>query len=324
MKLLTNNHNIPLLLSAWIMSDEYDYIHDPNYISATSLMKPIQEIVLAPRVAELGEPVALDISDRIASALGNSIHNSVERVWTNKELLKQSLSFLGYSPEDINLIEVNPENPDPEKEQVYVEQRSFKKLEGFTIGGKFDAVLGGVLHDIKSTSVWAWIKGTRDDDYRIQGSIYRWLNPDKIKEDFIRVCFLFTDWQKSMVGTVEGYPTARCAYKDVELMSTEETEKWVRTRLRQIKKFYDLSADQMPPCTDEEVWLEEPVYKYYANPEKTDGRSTRNFKDHSEAIAFLESKGKGVILSSPPKAKKCKDFCSAFLVCKQKDNFDLD
>lgn len=324
MKLLTNNHNIPLLLSAWIMSDEYDYMHDPNYISATSLMKPIQEIVLAPRVAELGEPVTLDISDRIAPALGNSIHNAVERVWTNKELLKQSLSFLGYSPEDINLIEVNPENPDPEKEQIYVEQRSFKKLEGFIVGGKFDAVLGGIVHDIKTTSVWSWIKSTRDEDYRLQGSIYRWLNQDKITGDYIRVCFLFTDWQKSKVDSVEGYPPARCAYKDIELMGIEETERWVRNRLRQIKKFRDVPAEDMPPCSDEEVWMEKPTYKYYSNPMKTDGRATKNFTDHTEAVAYLQQKGKGVILSSLPKAKKCKDFCSAFLVCKQKDNYDFD
>lgn len=321
---LTNNHNIPLLLSAWLLSDEYDYIYDPNYLSATSLMKPIQEIVLSPRAVAMATAQELDISDRIASALGNSVHNAVERVWTDKELLVKALSQLGYEPEDIDNIEVNPKLPDPTKEQVYIEQRAFKKLEGFTIGGKFDAVLGGIVHDIKTTSVWTWIKSARDEDYRLQGSIYRWLNQDKITEDYIRVCFLFTDWQKGMVGTTEGYPTARCAYKNVELMSVEETERWVRNRLRQIKSLRDAPVEDMPPCSDEEIWLEKPVYKYYSNPTKTDGRATKNFSDHSEAVAYLQEKGKGIILSSPPKAKKCRDYCNAFLACKQKDSYDFD
>lgn len=321
---LTNSHNIPLLLSAWLMSDEYDYILDPNYLSATSLMRPIQEIVLGPRAAAMATAQESDIADRIASALGSSVHNSVERVWTDKKLLEKSLKVLGYEPEDIDSIEVNPKLPDPTKEQVYIEQRAFKKLEGFTIGGKFDAVLGGIVHDVKTTSVWTWIKAARDEDYRLQGSIYRWLNQDKITEDYIRVCFLFTDWQKGMVGTVEGYPATRCAFKDVELMSIEETENWVRKRLRQIKDLRDTPAEKMPPCSDEEVWMEKPVFKYYSNPLKTDGRATKNFTDHNEAIEYLNQKGKGVILSSPPKAKKCRDYCNAFLACKQKDNYDFD
>ncbi|AMD43396.1 hypothetical protein ZC03_009 [Pseudomonas phage ZC03] len=323
MKQLTNNHNIPLLLAAWLMSDEYDYIYDPNYISVTTLMKPLQEIVLGPRAKDVA-PEELDISDRIASALGSSVHGAVERVWETRDLLEKSLIQLGFDVEDINSIEVNPKLPDPSKEQVYIEQRSFKKIEGFTVGGKFDAVLGGIVHDIKTTSVWAWIKSSRDDDYRLQGSIYRWLNQDKITEDVIRVCFLFTDWQKGMVGTVEGYPETRCAFKDIELMSIQETEKWVRNRLKQIKKLRELPAEEMPPCTDEEVWLEKPTYKYYSNPLKTDGRATKNFDNHLDAIAYLEEKGKGVVLTSPPRAKKCKDYCNAFLVCKQKDNFVFD
>lgn len=320
---LTNNYDIPLLLAAWLMTDEYDYIHDPKYISATSIMRPIQETVLGARVKEANKGPS-DIADRIASALGNSVHNSVERAWKTRELLEKALVMLGYPVEDINLIEVNPVIADSEKHQVYIEQRAFNKIEGYTVGGKFDAVLGGIVHDVKTTSVWSWIKGTRDEDYRIQGSIYRWLNPDKITEDVIRVCFLFTDWQKGMVGTVQGYPDVRCKFKDIELMSIEETENWVRSRLKQIKSLQGKPAEEMPPCTDEEIWLEKPKFKYYSNPAKTDGRATKNFDDHLEAIAYLEEKGKGVILSSPPKAKKCKEYCNAFTVCKQKENYTFD
>ena len=36
----TNDHNIPLAMAVWLMHDDYDYIHDPKYISVTTLMKP--------------------------------------------------------------------------------------------------------------------------------------------------------------------------------------------------------------------------------------------------------------------------------------------
>lgn len=312
---LTNNHNIPLLLSAWLLQDDYDYVHDPRYISATSLMKPIKETILSRRVETTKD--SEDVSDYISRALGNAVHNAVEATWKGKNLYK-ALVRLGVSREQV---EVNPETPDPNKVQVYVEQRTTKKICGFTLGGKFDAVLGGIVHDIKTTSAWAMVKGTKDEDYCIQGSIYRWLNPDKITEDFIRVCFLFTDWQKARVADTPGYPTARCQYKDIPLMSLQETEQWISRRLNQLKKCMDMEEELIPVCTDSDVWLEEPVFKYYADPTKTAGRSTKNFTSYSEAQAFLAEKGKGVVITPVPRARKCSEYCNAFLVCKQKDKY---
>ena len=48
--MINNDANIPLYLAAWLANDEYDYVSDPKYISATSLMKPIKELILSGRV----------------------------------------------------------------------------------------------------------------------------------------------------------------------------------------------------------------------------------------------------------------------------------
>ena len=317
---LTNNHDIPLLLAAWLVSDDYDYIHDPKYISATSLMKPIRELILSPRV-DTTDAEPEDLSDRIARALGNAVHNSVEGVWTKREKIEKSLKILGVNPD---IMEVNPKLPNPEKIQVYIEQRSFKKILGYTIGGKFDAVIDGIVHDIKTTSAWAWAKGTRDEDFRIQGSIYRWLNQDKITEDYIRVCFLFNDFQQANVGKTEGYPDARCKYKDIPLLSIEETENWIRNRINTITKYINADDELIPECTDEEVWMEAPTYRYFTDPLKTDGRATRVFNNHEDAMKHFMEKGKGIVLQSIPTAKKCQKYCNAFMVCKQKDKYSFD
>lgn len=320
---IRNDHDVPLLLAAWLMSDEYDYVADPKYISATGLMRPVQELVLAPRVPPEEQDQG-DLTDRIARALGNSVHDAVERVWTKPELLAKSLSELGLTPEDISKVEVNPKKPDPEKTQVYVEQRERKKIAGYTIGGKYDAIIEGVLHDIKTTSAWAWAMGTRDADFQLQGSIYRWLNPDKVTEDIIRVCFVFTDWQRSMANSNPKYPDSRCKYKDIPLLSIEETEKWIRKRINQIEKFKDAPASAMPPCSDEDVWMTEPKYRYFRDITKTDGRATRVFDSHDAAIQHFNKTGQGIIITTDQVAKRCKDYCSAFTVCEQKDTFILE
>lgn len=76
--------------------------------------------------------------------------------------------------------------------------------------GKFDIVTEGLLQDVKSTSTYTWVKGGRDEEHRLQGSMYRWLHDDKITEDVIRINYIFTDWMKALATSQENYP-ASCA-----------------------------------------------------------------------------------------------------------------
>lgn len=320
----TNQFDIPLLMSAWMMSDEYDYIDDPKYISATSLMRPIKEQILSKRIDDQDLIQVKDISDLAPSSLGNAVHSAVERVWLVPHLRNKALLRMGYSKEDIDNILVNPTDEEigdnPDAITLFFEQRQKKKVLGYTIGGKYDAILSGVLHDVKTTSAYAWVHGTRDEDFIIQGSIYRWLNPDKVTEDFIRICFYFTDWSKAGTSNPD-YPDARAKYRDYKLMSIADTEKWVKERVQQRIKLADADESELPECTDADVWLSETSYRYFSDPTKVNGRATRVFKDHDEAMAHWQSAGKGVVIATVPIANKCQKYCNAFTVCKQKDNF---
>ena len=320
---ITNNSNIPLALAVWLVHDEYDYINEPNYVSATRLMKPIRHLVLPSRVPAVDRET--DLADYISRAMGHSLHDSIEKAWIKGKNI--NLKKLGYPPEVIDRVLVNPQPEDlkPDTIPVYLEQRATRKVMvngiEFTVGGKFDMVAEGIVHDNKSTSAFTWLSGDRDDDYSLQGSIYRWLNPDKITEDFIRINFIFTDWQKMMAKNNPKYPQQRCLYKDVPLMSIQETEEWVRDKLAAFLKYADAEEQDIPHCTPEELWLSDPVYKYYADPAKTSGRSTKNFEDPDEAAAFLaEKKGKGVLITVQGPPKRC-DYCEAFPVCSQKENY---
>lgn len=120
---------------------------------------------------------------------------------------------LGYPESVIERVIINPE---PEELQsnsipVYLEQRVEKKLGPFTISGQFDLVLDGELNDYKSTGVYGFMNGSNDEKYRIQGSIYRWLNPQIITSDCMCIQYIFTDWSglRASIEKAKGYPQSR-------------------------------------------------------------------------------------------------------------------
>lgn len=326
---ITNNSGISLPLAVWLIHDEYDYVEGvENYISATTLMKPLRQIILANRIPK--EQQTADVEDFVSRALGNAIHNAVERAWERG--YARSLKLLGYPAEVIERVKINPTDEEVRASNsiipVYLEQRELREIDGFTVGGKFDMAAEGIVQDTKSTSVWTWIKGGRDDDHRIQMSQYRWLDQPRdvrrITEDYGRINYVFTDWQKNMVNSIPGYPERRVMTKDIQLLSLGETEAWVRNKLALVRKHWRTPEDQLPECTDEELWRSEPQYKYYADPAKANdpkSRSTKNFDSLQEANKFMAEKGgKGVVKTVPGEVKAC-GYCPAFDACKQKDRY---
>lgn len=328
---ITNLKNIPLELAVWVVRNDYDYSQETNTISATGLMKPLRQIILPHRIPA-GNGVTLDVEDLIPSALGNAIHAAVQRAWENGNYVVP-LRELGYSEEAIRRIIVNPtpeqlaavKDPIP----VYVEQRATRVIRvgniDITVSGKFDMVCMGRVSDTKSTTVFTWIMGNKDDDYRLQMSLYRWLNPEKIDEDHGRINLVFTDWAKLDAKRRRDYPQNRIESKLIQLMSLEETERWIRSKLQLILQYQSAPEHELPECSDEELWITAPTFKYYANPftAQQGGRSTRNFNTLVEANQFLTEKGKGVVMEVKGTPKRC-GYCSAFPVCTQKDQYDHD
>jgi hypothetical protein len=318
---VSNNSDISLPLAVWLLHDEYDYQTDENYISATKLMRPLRHLVLPHRIPEAQRPMP-DVQDYIASALGKALHDSIEKAWTTGH--KKALKMLGYSDDIIEHVRINPAEPEEGTIPIYIEQRAKRqiKINGrvYTIGGKFDMVMEGKVMDNKSTTVYSWIYGGKDDDYRLQGSLYRWLNPEKITEDTIRINFIFTDWSAADARANPKYPQSRVAYKEIPLLSLEETEAWVIWKLTQVQKYWGVPEAQVPNCTDEELWRSAPKFKYYADPTKTSGRSTKNFDTLAEANGFwkVEKGGKGIVITVPGEVKRC-GYCEAFDICTQKD-----
>lgn len=317
---ITNKHDISLPLAVWLLHDDYDYVNEENYISATSLLKSTKQIILGKRV-----PIntrEIDISDFLASRMGHAMHDSIEKAWRMSG--QSAMLKLGYPENVVDKLKINPDadylKANPDCIPIYIERRSIREINGFKIGGKFDVVIQGRLFDHKTTSVYSYLLGNKDEDYSLQGSIYRWLNEDIITSDKIYIQFIFTDWQKFQTKTNPDYPKVKTQEHIVDLKSITETEEFIVNKINDIVKYYNEPEENIPPCNDKELWRSEPKYKYYSDPLKTDGKSTRNFDTLKEANDFAAEKGKGIVKTIPGEVKAC-DYCPAFNVCKQKDNY---
>ena len=326
-----NNTGVPLSVAVYLATDHYDFV--PGAISATALMKSIRQQVLPRRIPRNSADSQTELLSVVKSRIGTSIHDGIERAWTGGHY-KVAMEELGYPQHIIDRVVVNPghiqhptkgwvkgageqqlpENPIP----VYMELRSFKELDGFTISGKFDLVAQGRLEDFKSTGTFTWVNNTKEEDYRIQGSIYRWLNPDIITQDHMAIQFFFTDWMPGRAKADPTYPQRITEQLLIPLMSLEETEDYIRSRLQLFSEHMDSKETELPFCTDKELWRRAPEFKYYKNPAKT-ARSTKNFDNLGDANQRQrDDGGVGIVVTVPGQAVACK-YCAAFSVCTQKD-----
>ena len=324
---ITNVSGINLPLAVWLLHDTYDYVDMENYISATGLLKPIKQTILAARIPPTNRE--MDIAENIARALGHAIHDSIERAWITPGAAAGALKKLGYPETVIDRIVVNPSDEMLRERNdvipVYLEQRAFREVVvngvTYTIGGKFDMVADGVPFDHKSTSAFSWLFGTKDEDHQLQLSLYKWLNPEKISSDEACVNYIFTDWSRMQAKTNPKYPQKRVEEKRLPLLPVQQMDRWVHDRLSLIQRHWNDPEEKIPECSDKELWRSEPTYKYYKDPSKLSGRSTKNFDSKHDAEQFKAEKGGvGVVITVPGEAKAC-NYCPVYDLCKQKDRY---
>ena len=315
----TNSLNMPLSLAVYLATDHYDHAAVGEGLSATTLLKPIKQVILSKRVAGVeGIP---DVAGMISSRVGTSIHTGIKDAWLNNHV--QALTDLGYPPAIIKKVVVNPE-PGTDltgKIPVYLEVRTSKEVCGIKVSGEFDFVAEGNLEDHKSTGVFTYMKQTKDEDYILQGSIYRWLNPDLITGPHIGINYIFMDWSSAQAKQQpDKYPQHRLMQKKYALMSIADTEAYVVNRVQTLLRLWNAPEDLLPPCTDKDLWRSDPQYKYYKKPENaTNGsRSTKNFETLLEANQHKAKDGDvGIVKIVPGEVKAC-NYCAGAPACEQR------
>lgn len=310
----TNVTGIPPLLAGWLSIDEYDYSKEDKTISATTLLKPLRQSILSKRYLSL--PLAqIDLSTLIESKIGTACHDSVERIW--KEYLPQILNNLQIPPMLHQRYVINPDEVLPKQRPIYLENRITKVINGWKVSGKYDAIIDGQLNDVKYTKVYSYTSESKGEDYSIQGSVYRWLNPEIVTSDTIKINFLFSDYNKKEAFN-PNYPPAQAASKEYQLYDIDDTEAWIIEKIELYSKYIDAPEKDIPHCTPDDLWMGASTFKYYKNPEKT-VRSTANFDNFEDALARKVADGNvGIIKEIQAEPKACL-YCAGAPLCKQKD-----
>lgn len=316
---LSNIHGINLAAAIWLAHDSYDHQEDPRHISVTSLIKPLRQLILAQRVPV--EERTTDLVELFDSRVGQALHSGVELAW--KDHYHTSMQKLGLPAHIIDSVRINPEKEEPDTIPVYLEVRTFRLVvvngEEFLISGQVDLIIDGALTDVKKTKVYKYQNPGSSGPWVLQGSIYRWLNPEKVHNAELVIQYALLDWARGNLGRYPDYPAHPLPTRTFRLMGLQETEQWITNRLALLQKLRNAPEDQLPECTDEELWRGPDQYKYYANPETAakNGRATKNFDDLASANNFLAEKGKGVVITKPGLVRAC-NYCPAAPLCSQR------
>lgn len=329
-KKITNNHNIDLPIAVWLLQDGYysgaDKAPAGELISVTSLMKPTRQQILQ-RQVDASEQT-MDIADLAASRMGHSLHEGVERSWTDGDW-KGAMRRLHFPQNVIDQIRINPDPAKLKADEIpiYLEKRGYLEYKDIVLTGQLDFAINGAYRDTKSTSTFSYTSGNKDQDYILQGSLYRLIMPEYIWKDKMRIEFIFTDWAKYRARVDPTYPQARVGHKEFPLMTSVETYEWIDDKLDDILQNarHVKNQDKMVRCSDKELWKSEDAFKYYSNPEtaKKGGRAQKNFENEADAQIHLKERGKGVVKKVPGEVKAC-EYCAAFSVCEQRKEYFND
>ncbi len=303
--------NMPESLGVWLATDSYTGGGCDRTIGATELLKSVRQIVLTRRVDSA--QVTPNLNSLIASRIGVAIHDAIRHSWVNPTRIK-ALEALGLPAHKYI---VNPDGPvPPGMIDVRTEQRTMREIDGWKVSGEYDLVIAGQLMDTKTTKGFVIQKKLNDVKWAMQGSIYRWLNPEVITDDSVVIECVVLDWTAAAARAAPEYPQQQWISIRLTLTSYQQTESFIRTKLAEITKHLDTPEPELPECTDEDLWREGPSYAYYANPEAT-GRCTKKFDTLHDANMHLAEKGKGRVETRPGEVKACA-YCSAASLCTQR------
>lgn len=278
-KVVTNNLGLPLPVVQAIVNDPYN-AGDSDY-TVTGLLK-------APRAVQLQRTneIILDAADAVFLLQGKLMHLLLEQA--GEDLRKQGCLVL--------------------------ETRFFKTYEvdgkKFKVSAQIDVFdpATGILSDYKYSSVGAAKRGLKED-HRWQLNFQAMLLRERnyvVKE--AEIVHFMRDW--NVMRQYGDYPPSPTVKFSAKLLSTEEVDAWVVSRIRA----HEAAKASLPTCTSNER-LNSPTYAVMKTPAAA--RATRVLDSRDEAQTFITAKGfkDAVIVERPGLDVACLFYCPARAVC---------
>ena len=291
---ITNKSNLPKVIERAVINDPYD--SSGSNISTTRLIAPPRIRVLEMRNWDLIED---DVSNRIFSLLGQSVHHILERSKLKVDLAERRLFY-----------------------------KDDKITNGWTLSGQFDLLSRqGDLTDFKVTSAWAALDALTNgkDEWENQLNVLDFLcrknqrtltrYKKEVKVKSLNIMAILRDWSKLKVMQSDNYPRKQVVMIPIRRWSEEEQENYVQAR---IKLHQDAEkSDQLPLCTAKERWRKEDSYALMLDNRKTAKRvlPTREEMDkYMKENKYVEGQGCRVVFRAGEDVR-CQHYCSVNQFC---------
>jgi hypothetical protein len=211
-------------------------------------------------------------------------------------------------------------------DQSYEVERSvFDKIEDRLISGRFDILYNGKhLYDIKTCKTWKLIYDPFMKEWVEQQNIYAYMLRNRgVDVRSINIIAVYLDWLEGNVARMgEKYPKSRVEEYELPLWDMSKADEFIRSRINMMKDAEKIADNDLPLCTDEEMWVrnEEIVYAVVADPKA--GRSLKNCSSLQEAYDFVHSSnskklcpGTSYIEIRKPSRKRCEHWCDGASWC---------
>lgn len=267
---LTNKMNLPQSIVNAVVNDPYS--KGASDISVTTLITPPYQRKLKETVEQVE-----DVSDRIWSLIGQSVHTILERAYQNEE-------------------------------GVRVEERLFTECNGWTVSGQFDVIEGDCLFDFKVTSVWSVIGDTKVE-WEQQLNLLRLLAiRNGIEVNRLRIIAILRDWSKGKAMQAD-YPSVQVVPIDIPVWPIELAEAYLLNRVKAHQH------PEPPPCTPEERWGTPEKFALMKAGRKTAVKLYDS--EHEAAQAARQGGKDYVVVHRPGVYRRCADYCSVSHGCPQ-------
>ena len=265
---ITNKHGLPEALVRAVQNDPYSA--GASDISVTKLIdSPQRRQLLMNHVALIEE----DVSERIWSLLGQAVHHILERAGTD----------------------------------TMVEERLFAEVDGWTLSGQFDRLhlASKTLSDYKVTTTY---KAKGDDNWTRQLNVLRWLAfQNGLIVDHLEIVAIFRDFRKSEVDRNPEYPQQAVKVIPVSVWPLDETEAYIRERVRLHQLAQTGMADVW--CSDEERWY---TGDKWALVKPGGKRALRVLDEKPDEVP------EGLVLEHRPGIyRRCEQYCEVAKWCSQ-------
>lgn len=245
----------------------------------------VTELLLPPRIRQLRKryynEITEDCIDRLWSVLGKIGHKLIDQV---------------------------------DVENAITEERLYLAIKGVVIAAKPDLWMPNFLDDYKFTTVWTGIFWPKEDYVKQINYYAPFYEEAGFKVDQLFITCIYRDWQLSKKKYDKDYPPQ---IQRFEVKKTPDIINDMTERISLHYQFMDTPDDELPFCSDNEVWAKPTMYAVRKPKLK---RALRIFDSMEFANKFKNAqpiKDKVYIETRLGRRPRCEDYCNVNQWCNQ-------